>query len=311
MRSGRNSALDVNPPCSPRDRSGAETPRRYRGRFAPSPTGDLHFGSLVAALASYLDARAAGGDWLVRIENLDPPREVPGSADRILHTLETFGFEWDDAVRYQSDQFARYREISAALVAQGQAYPCRCTRKQIAAVARQGIEGHVYPGTCRTATLPDRGDTSLRLRTDDNPIAFTDGIQGALSQRLESTFGDFVIRRTDGLFAYQLAVVVDDWEQGITDVVRGCDLLHSTTRQIALQHCLNATTPRYAHIPLALDSQGRKLSKSDGDHPITRTAALQALRTAWTFLQGASAPAEVQRIDEFWALALPSWEIHG
>jgi glutamyl-Q tRNA(Asp) synthetase len=287
----------------------AEAPSPYRGRFAPSPSGALHFGSLVAALASYADARAAGGEWLLRVENLDPPRELPGAADQILHTLETFGFAWDGPVLYQSDRFAFYREISEGLKQQGLAYPCSCSRKQLAAIARHGIEGPIYPGSCRGAGLLDRPNRALRLLTEEAPILFCDRIQGLIEQSVQREFGDFVIRRADGLFAYQLAVVVDDWQQGINHIVRGCDLLHSTSRQIQLQRCLGVQTPNYAHLPLALDGQGRKLSKSAADLPLDPANPLPALRAAWRFLRQAPLPAEIERLDEFWAWALANWSL--
>jgi glutamyl-Q tRNA(Asp) synthetase len=256
----------------------------YRGRFAPSPTGPLHFGSLVAAVASYLDARARGGKWIVRIEDIDPPREVPGAADDILRTLEAFGLEWDGAILYQSRRAEAYRAALDALERAGALYGCACTRKEIADSSVMGIEGPVYPGTCRGGPVNGRAPRALRVRTDARTIAFRDRWQGDIVRNLERAFGDFVVRRADGLFAYQLAVVVDDAAQGITDVVRGSDLIESTPRQIYLQHLLGYPTPRYAHLPVAVDGRGEKLSKQTFAAPVNRANPDPALRQALAFL---------------------------
>src|SRR5574343_1441685 len=223
----------------------------YRGRFAPSPTGPLHFGSLVAAVGSYLDARTQGGEWLLRMEDVDTPRNVPGAADDILRTLTTFGFEWDGAVLYQSARFAAYGEALASLQQAGQAYGCACSRKEIAdSATHAAIDGGLaYPGNCRHGLAPGRTARAWRLRVDDRELAFDDRLQGRVAQHLERDVGDFVLRRADGLFAYQLAVVGDDAWQDITHVVRGADLLASTPRQIYLLRCLGAAVPRYAHLP--------------------------------------------------------------
>lgn len=281
----------------------------YRGRFAPSPTGKLHFGSLVAALASYLDAKSQCGEWLVRIENVDPPREIPGSATDILATLEAFGFAWDGPVLYQSTRFERYREIVEDLRRTGLAYPCACSRKEIAAIGRPGHEGPIYPGTCRHGLPPGREGIALRLRTDDSPIHFDDRIQGPIRQCLQSEIGDFIVFRADGYFPYQLAVVVDDQDQGITHIVRGCDLLTSTPRQIHLQRQLDFATPSYAHFPVALDVTGHKLSKQDLAHPIDPTNPLQALIQAWRFLGQTDPVPEMDSLSGWWAWALDQWEI--
>ncbi|RDE18052.1 tRNA glutamyl-Q(34) synthetase GluQRS [Motiliproteus coralliicola] len=229
----------------------------YIGRFAPSPTGSLHFGSLLAALASYLDARSQQGRWLVRMEDLDPPREVPGAADQILHTLETFGFEWDGPVWYQSQRHPDYQQVLEQLIATGAAYGCDCSRSQI--LLRKS---RVYDGYCRQRQ-PIESDLPLAIRlcVDDETIVFTDAIQGPQRQQLATEVGDFVIRRRDGLFAYQLAVVIDDAAQGVNQVVRGYDLLSSTARQIHLQQQLELPTPSYAHIPILVNAMGQKLSK--------------------------------------------------
>jgi glutamyl-Q tRNA(Asp) synthetase len=285
------------------------SPSIYRGRFAPSPTGPLHFGSLVAAVGSYLDARSQGGEWLIRIEDLDPPREKPGAAADILRTLEAFGFEWDGEVLYQSHRTDRYRVVLEDLVARRQAYPCSCSRKEIADSAVAGIEGPVYPGTCRAGADPDRPATALRVRTDEAPIAFQDRIRGALSQRLASEIGDFVVRRADGLTAYQLAVVIDDADQGITQVVRGADLLLSTPRQIHLQRLLGLREPRYAHLPLVLDREGKKLSKQSRSRPVDPIDPLPALQAALRFLDQPLPEQSPAGLEELWRWAIERWDI--
>lgn len=226
----------------------------YRGRFAPSPTGPLHLGSIVAALASFLDARANGGRWLVRMEDLDPPRESPGAADLILRTLEQLQLHWDEPVLYQSTRSDAYRAALECLREQDLVYACRCSRLELGGST-------VYPGTCRNLGLEHTAGTALRCRVPHARLDFTDLLQGRQSQQLDTEVGDFVLLRKDGYFAYQLAVVVDDGWQGITDVVRGCDLLDSTPRQLFLQHCLQLPQPRYAHIPLVINAQGQKLGK--------------------------------------------------
>lgn len=232
---------------------------RYVGRFAPSPTGALHFGSLVAALASWLDARSAGGRWLLRIEDLDAPRVMPGAADLILRQLEAFGLEWEGPVLYQSARLDLYREAMQKL--QPHLYPCACTRKELEDSALAIDGSRVYPGTCRGGLAPGKTGRALRVRTHAEPIRFADRVQGEISQSLEREVGDFVVQRADGQFAYQLAVVVDDAAQGVTDVVRGADLLDSTARQIYLQQLLGIATPRYLHLPVATNARGEKLSK--------------------------------------------------
>ena len=231
----------------------------YVGRFAPSPTGPLHFGSLVAALASWLDARRAGGRWLLRMEDLDRPRVIPGAADAILRQLEALGLQWDGPVVYQSKRLELYRDALAKL--QVHSYPCACTRKELEDSALAIDGSRIYPGTCRAGLAPGKTPRALRVRTSEDPIRFTDRVQGAMEQSVETEVGDFVLRRADGIFAYQLAVVVDDAAQGITDVVRGADLLDSTARQIHLQRLLGVATPRYLHVPVATNAAGEKLSK--------------------------------------------------
>lgn len=237
----------------------------YRGRFAPSPTGPLHAGSLAAALASWLDARAHGGAWLVRIEDLDPPREVPGATGEIIHTLARFGLESDEAVVLQSRRAALYEVAFARLRAAGLVYPCTCSRKDVEDAARAaGLKAGVYPGTCRERPSSARTLAAWRVRVPDATVAFADRACGRYAQDLAREVGDFVVRRADGLWAYQLAVVVDDAEQGITDVVRGADLLDNTPRQIFLQRALGFATPRYLHVPVVTNERGEKLSKQTG-----------------------------------------------
>ena len=257
----------------------------YRGRFAPSPTGPLHAGSLMAALASWLDARAQGGEWLVRIEDLDPPREIAGAAAQILHTLERLGLCWDGEVLYQSTRSAAYDEALAALEDAGMLYYCRCSRSDLA-----DTQGR-YPGHCRDLGLGPGPGLALRCHCGDRPIRFDDRLQGSCSFRLSRLCGDFVVRRKDGLHAYQLAVVVDDAAQGITDVVRGIDLLDSTPRQIHLQQLLKLPTPRHAHVPVLVNEAGDKLSKQNLAPPADAERPTQVLFRTLQYLQQAPDPA--------------------
>ncbi len=247
----------------------------YIGRFAPTPSGHLHFGSLVAALASYLDARSVGGRWLMRMEDLDPPREEPGAQAAILKALESYGFEWDGEMVRQSDRHDAYAEVLNRLFNHGLAYACTCSRKTLAPY--HGI----YPGLCRNAGH-DTKDAAIRLRVPELEYHFIDRVQGEYRQHLGREVGDFVIRRRDGLYAYQLAVVLDDAWQGITDIVRGADLLDSTPRQLYLQELLGLPQPRYLHIPLITQPDGNKLGKSYRSPPLTEDQAtpllLRALR---------------------------------
>jgi len=276
----------------------------YVGRFAPSPTGPLHFGSLVAALAGYLEAKAAKGKWLLRVEDLDPPREVPGAADEILRALERLGLGWDGPVRYQSARHARYAEVLDDLLRRGFAYPCACTRKEIEDSALTFDGARVYPGTCRGG-LAGRYARAVRLRTHDAPICFEDGIQGPIAQRVESAVGDFVLRRADGLWAYQLAAVVDDIDDGVTHVVRGADLLDSTARQIHLQRLLGARTPRYAHVPVALNAAGEKLSKQTGARPIDLSDPAREIARARRFLGQPEDGWDLARVPRVRAIVAP------
>ncbi len=237
------------------------TPAPYVGRFAPSPTGPLHFGSLVAAVASFLDARAAGGRWLVRMEDLDRPRCEPGAADTILRQLEAYGLHWDGAVIQQSQRDDAYAAALAALKSQGAVFACTCSRSQLAHASRNAEGEIVYPGTCRLHAAPRAEKHAWRVRITDVSVHFNDRIHGDLQQNLAHDVGDFIVKRADGLFAYQLAVVVDDAFQGITQIVRGADLLWNTPRQIYLQGLLGLPTPGYAHVPLITNAAGQKLSK--------------------------------------------------
>lgn len=281
----------------------------YRGRFAPSPTGPLHFGSLVAAVGSCLDARSRGGAWLVRIDDLDPPRIMPGAARHILHTLRAFGFDWDAPVVYQSTRAVAYHAALHRLRAGGWIYPCACSRREIADSAWQGIEGPVYAGTCRGGLRDARCARALRVRTHSEAIAFTDAVQGEIAQSLEHEIGDFVVYRADRVFAYQLAVVVDDAEQGITDIVRGADLLLSTPRQIHLQRLLGLPAPRYAHLPVAVNAAGQKLSKQTLARAVEPDAARAVLTAALDFL-GQSPAAAMRRLPlaAFWRAAIAEWD---
>ena len=279
-----------------------------RGRFAPSPTGALHFGSLIAAMASRAQALAQGSEWLVRMEDLDRPREVPGAGLALLDTLRSLGFEWDGAVVYQSERIDAYEAALKALATQGLVYPCGCTRSEIAAAGRLGPEGPIYPGICRNGLRPGRKARALRLRIAPGEIRFRDLIQGEQCQDVARDVGDFVLRRADGIHAYQLAVVVDDAWQGIDQVVRGADLLLSTPRQIQLQRALGLPSPVYAHVPLALDEAGRKLSKSLASLPVDPADPLPALRHAWGWLGQDPAPSRCS-IAGFWTHAIAHWRI--
>lgn len=260
----------------------------YVGRFAPSPTGPLHFGSFVAALASWLDARAAGGRWLLRMEDLDRPRVRSDSAGRILAQLEAAGLHWDGEVAWQSQRLELYRQALGRLASMDATYWCACTRKEIADSAINPDGAGVYAGTCRAGFARGKDPRAIRLRTGPDPIAFFDRVQGPISQYVERDVGDFVVFRADGTFAYQLAVVVDDADQGVTDVVRGADLIDSTPRQIHLQRLLGLPTPRYLHVPVAVTAAGEKLSKQKD----AAEGSSRDLRAALAFL-GHPSPADV------------------
>lgn len=289
----------------------------YRGRFAPSPTGPLHRGSLVAAVASYLEALSHNGEWLVRMEDVDELRNVRGAADSILRSLEAFGFEWQGEVLYQTQRKDAYEEALQALKQKQLIYPCTCSRKTLRAQAEAGeLEesslGYIYPGLCLHNDFADfhPRDYAIRIKTPDDSLAFTDRLLGHYAQQLKSELGDFIIRRRDGLFAYQLAVVVDDAYQGITHVVRGADLLDSTPRQIYLQQCLDYPSLEYTHMPLIMHNNGDKLSKQTGAEGIGHTASIPLLVQSLEFL-GQQPPAELKQasLQDVWQWARQNWSL--
>ena len=283
----------------------------YIGRFAPSPTGPLHFGSLIAAVASYCEAKTHHGQWLVRMEDLDKPREAKGAASTILQQLEAFGFEWDGAVLYQSQRTSYYADALEILNNRHQTYPCTCTRKEIAdSTSHMGIDGLIYPGTCLKYAIKANVPVAWRIKTAAQIITFNDAIQGKICQNLKEDIGDFILKRADGLFAYQLAVVVDDAAQGITHVVRGADLLDSTPRQIYLQQLLNYSTPNYAHVPVACNDAGEKLSKQTLASPLDTSKTVINLIAAFNFL-GQSVPSDLANEDKdaIWHWALRNWQL--
>ncbi|MBN9430569.1 MAG: tRNA glutamyl-Q(34) synthetase GluQRS [Burkholderiales bacterium] len=283
----------------------------YTGRFAPSPTGPLHAGSLVAALASRLDALAQRGRWLLRIEDLDPPREVPGAAMAIIDTLQRLGFAHDGEIEFQSRRGALYQQAFDRLLQAGWVYPCACTRREIAdsllsfASLRARHAELIYPGTCRHGMPAGRQARAWRVRVGDAVIEWQDRRSGSQCEALAQTVGDFVLRRADGLWAYQLAVVVDDAGQGVTDVVRGDDLRDSTARQIYLQRLLGSPTPRYLHLPVVTDAQGEKLSKQTGAKAIDVTRPIDELNHALAFLQLGTIATD--SLDRFWSEATLRW----
>ena len=281
----------------------------YRGRFAPSPTGNPHLGTLIAAVASYLQARVNKGEWLLRIEDVDTTRRVAGADDAMLRTLDKFGFEWDAEVIWQSKRSLVYEQALERLNAAELVFPCTCSRKLLAQTAVE--QSGIYPGTCRAQQLPFPHEHAIRVRVPDISVGFEDAIFGEYQQSLASECGDFVIKRRDGLFAYQLAVVVDDAEQGVTEIVRGADLLDSTPRQIYLQQCLDYAQPDYLHLPLVLDHEGRKLSKSEGAAELNPERPVKSIYAALKHL-GQQPPAELARagIVDIWQWAVENWNIH-
>ena len=292
------------------------SPIRYRGRFAPSPTGPLHFGSITTAVGSYLEARRADGEWHIRIDDLDRARTVPGAADDILRTLEALGFEWTGPVRYQSQRDESYAAALAQLQADGLVFPCSCSRRELQQLTQSqpdtgvDVEELRYPGFCRNGPLaPERG-TAVRFRVPDGAVEFDDGLQGHSTNDVQQESGDFVVRRRDGLFAYQLACVVDDHEHGFTHIVRGADLLASTARQLLLQRALRYTPMLYAHLPLMMDAGGRKLSKSSAAPAAHAASGPAVLWQALTQLQQAP-PAHLPGADikDVWAWAHAHWSL--
>ncbi len=284
-------------------------PIPYVGRFAPSPTGPLHFGSLVAAVASYLQAQSHDGLWLLRIEDIDPPREQSGATTEIIDALERYGFEWDGDIIYQSSNTDAHEAALAVLIECHMAYPCRCSRRDLDSAAR-GALGTIYPGTCRNGC--ESGETAIRVRTDDSKITFEDILQGQVVQQLERESGDFVIRRRDGLIAYHLGVVVDDEIQGVTEVVRGIDLLDSTPRHIWLQKLLEYRTPSYLHIPVITHDNGDKLSKLTGAPGISLHNVEHTLTDALVALQQ-DPPPQLARasLADVWSWAIENWQVES
>ncbi|HJR69491.1 MAG TPA: tRNA glutamyl-Q(34) synthetase GluQRS [Gammaproteobacteria bacterium] len=277
----------------------------YVGRFAPSPTGPLHLGSLATAVASYLHARRARGQWLVRIEDIDPPREVPGAADDILRTLEAFELEWDGEVVFQSTRLAVYRDVALSLLAAGLAFRCRCSRSEIRA-GNDGQPGR-YPGTCRERRLP-AGDAAIRVCVEPGTLTLADELQGPSETDLAATTGDYVVMRRDELPAYHLAVVVDDAEERVTNVVRGVDLLDSTPVHCHLQRALKLPTPQYCHLPVVVHAHGQKLSKQTGAAAVTgREPGLAAELLRWL---GVGVPNELtrERPRVLWEWAIERWD---
>jgi glutamyl-Q tRNA(Asp) synthetase len=282
----------------------------YRGRFAPSPTGPMHFGSLVAATGSFLEARTRGGVWLLRMEDVDALRCSAAAADQILRTLEACGLVWDEEVVWQSRRTGAYSDALEWLKAQGRVFPCACTRKELSDSASAPDGAAIYPGTCRQGLPAGRPARAWRLRVGDACIGFDDAIQGRIDSDLAAEAGDFILLRADGLFAYQLAVVVDDADAGITHVVRGADLLASTARQIFLQRCLGLPTPAYTHLPVAVNGAGEKLSKQTHAAPVDAARPGPALFAALEFL-GQRPPPELSGSspDHLWAWAMGHWRL--
>ena len=281
----------------------------YRGRFAPTPSGPLHFGSMVAAVGSFLDARSRGGTWLVRIDDLDPPRTAPGAADTILRCLDAFGMHWDGTVVYQSTRNDAYHAALHQLRQFGRTYPCACSRKEISDAGLAGVEGTVYPGTCRNGLAAGREARALRVRTEGAAVEFNDGLQGRVRQALQAEIGDFVVYRADHVFAYHLACAVDDAEQGITDVVRGADLIASTPRQIHLQKLLGLPTPAYLHLPVAVNCAGEKLSKQTRALAVDQSNPAATLDRVLQFL-GFPPPAGLASagVAGLWHWAVKNWQ---
>jgi glutamyl-Q tRNA(Asp) synthetase len=280
-------------------------PESYRGRFAPSPTGAVHYGTLVAAVGSYLQAKKNSGKWFLRIDDIDLTRKIEGADTAIIETLEAFGFEWHGEIIYQSSQTKYYQQALEQLMSQSLVFPCLCSRKQLAA-----SNSEVYPGTCRHRQLPENKQHALRIRAKNIDISFNDAVMGAQRQNIEKQCGDFIIKRRDGLFAYQLAIVVDDAMQNISEIVRGGDLLDSTPRQIYLQQLLHYPTPAYCHLPLAIDAAGNKISKSTGATRINIENKEKLLLSVLDFL-GQQPPDELAKcaLNDIWAWAIKHWQI--
>lgn len=282
----------------------------YRGRFAPSPTGPLHFGSLIAAVGSYLQAKHQHGEWLLRIDDIDPPRELKGAADQILRTLEGFGFEWDGNVLYQSNRLQRYQEAVNNLVKRQLAYSCSCSRSDILTQTELNKGKTIYSGFCRNGPLKKSSAYSTRLHSNDTLVRFTDVIQGEQTFNLEKHTGDIVIQRRDRYFSYQIASAIDDAEQGITEVVRGADLLNCTPSQLYIQRLINLSNPQYCHLPIAVNDAGHKLSKQSHAKAININDSVVLLFNALTFL-GQMPPIELMssKQDDIWCWAKIHWRL--
>jgi len=289
------------------DQNSAKT---YCGRFAPSPTGPLHLGSIVTAVGSYLQAKSKNGKWLVRIEDLDPPREVKGASDIILYSLDALGLYWDGPVFYQSKQIDAYLDALEKLKRQDVLFPCNCTRKTIeVALANSPVK--IYPGSCRNNRFSEQLETlAIRVRVDHQVIEFTDTIQGSFKQQLNKDVGDFVIRRADGLIAYQLAVVIDDAQQNISEIIRGADLFDNTPRQIFLQQLLSLPSINYGHLPLVVDANGIKISKQAQAPAVDVAKPVACVHTALNFL-GQNPPQELlnEPLNTLWQWAITNWNI--
>lgn len=282
----------------------------YKGRFAPSPSGALHFGSLIAAMGSYLQAKDQQGEWIIRIDDIDPPREQAGATDHILKTLESFGFEWDGDVVYQSKNLQRYQAAVNDLINEKFAYPCSCSRSSI--IKRTGhIKGHIiYPGYCRNGVLDPSSEYNIRLRCNNEQVSFDDAIQGKQEINLENKNGDFILQRRDQYFSYHLASGIDDAEQGITEVVRGADLLFCTPCHIHVQHSLNLTSPKYCHLPIAVNKAGQKLSKQSYAEAIKAEESVALLYKTLKFLgQMPSLELREGSQKDIWSWAKTHWRL--
>ena len=282
----------------------------YRGRFAPTPSGPLHFGSLVAAVGSYLEAKSRGGQWHLRIDDLDAPRVAPGATDSILRCLDALGFEWDGAVVFQSARLPAYHAALHQLHQLGVLYPCACSRKEIAESALAGAEGPIYPGTCRSGLPPGRPARALRLGVHDATVEFVDGLLGLQRRELQTEAGDFIVYRADGVMAFHLAAAVDEGEMGITDVVRGADLLESSARQIHVLALLGWPAPGYTHLPVAVDGDGEKLSKQTHAAPVDAARAVPVLCEVLRFLeQEVPVGLEQVTLPQLWRHAVEHWDL--
>jgi glutamyl-Q tRNA(Asp) synthetase len=281
---------------------------QYIGRFAPSPSGPLHFGSLIAATASYLCAKSVQGKWLLRIEDVDRFRIKENSINSIIQTLESYGYQWDDAILYQSKRSEAYQDALNSL--SDLTYPCSCSRKFLQKQAPTGMYGYTYLGYCREQmSNPDAAQFAIRLRTNNTLVYFDDGLQASISQSIETEVGDFIIKRSDNMFSYQLAVVVDDEYQQVTEVVRGSDLLDNTPRQLYLQQCLGYQSPRYLHFPTAITSDGKKLSKHYHSAPVSAEQKRGTILKTLNFL-GQKAPFidQFSSLESIWDWAIKNWD---